>query len=482
MSPRPSSRPSGSAGGLGAGTGSSSTGAGASGSSPTSRRGIRRPASGRMTRWRRSPTSATASAVSTAPGRSGVEQGTGGGGQGPEPTGADLHPEAVGHHLLDLVGLVEDDHLVGREHGPAAGQVGAVQVGVDHHHVGLGRPGPGVLGEAVVARRAAEGARALAGGGRDHGPGPEVGLELELGPVAGGGVLRPTGPAAGPGRRAGPPSTGSPAGHRSSSRRSAGRRRRAGRPAPGWRVSCSPRPPISDDPLAAQVVAPSLEHGEGEVAARRPRPPGAGPWWPAGPGGPWWRWPPPPAGRTGRRGSGRPGTCRCRCRPGPPGAGGSAMARPTAAAICLLARSGLAAPGERGGHLGQRAWPPRRSSDRPYRRPRSGPCTVPPRPISATRRPGRRPRPGPTITMTHRSTGAGSRRPIAAADLAADDRPGGDQPGHRPRDVGGGDEEQPGHRVDHQGQAFLVPLRRWRSSSMKMASRAMRMTPWAAPK
>ena len=30
--------------------------------------------------------------------------------------------------------------------------------------------------------------------------------------------------------------------------------------------------------------------------------------------------------------------------------------------------------------------------------------------------------------------------------------------------------------------AFLVPLSRWRSSSMKMASRAMRMTPWAAPK
>ena len=57
--------------------------------------------------------------------------------------------------------------------------------------------------------------------------------------------------------------------------------------------------------------------------------------------------------------------------------------------------------------------------------------------------------------MTHRSTGGGQAPAEAAADLAADDRAGGDQPGHRPRDVGGGDEEDAGHRVDDEGQRVL---------------------------
>ncbi len=112
-------------------------------------------------------------------------------GQGPESPGADLHPETVGHDLFNFVGFIEDHNVVGREHGTATGQVGSVQVGVDHHHVGRRRPAPGIFGEALPARRATECSRAFAGGCRHHGPRPEVGLEVKLGPVPGGGVLRP---------------------------------------------------------------------------------------------------------------------------------------------------------------------------------------------------------------------------------------------------------------------------------------------------
>ena len=59
----------------------------------------------------------------------------------------------------------------------------------------------------------------------------------------------------------------------------------------------------------------------------------------------------------------------------------------------------------------------------------------------------------------------------SATDLAADNRPGGDQPGHRPRDMVRAMNTTPATRVDGEGQGVLVPLRRWRSSSMKIASR-----------
>ena len=88
-----------------------------------------------------------------------VDEAAGRGGQRPEPPGPDLGAQAVGHDLFDLVGLVEDDDVVGREHHAPAGQVGPVQMGVDHHHVGLGGAAPGLLGEAVPPRGAAEGAR-----------------------------------------------------------------------------------------------------------------------------------------------------------------------------------------------------------------------------------------------------------------------------------------------------------------------------------
>ena len=112
-------------------------------------------------------------------------------GQGAEATRGDLDAQARGHHLLELVGLVEDDDVVLGQHGPPAGQVGAVEVGVDHHHVGRHGPVPGGLGEAPVPRGAVEGPRALAGADADHAPGPAAGLEAQVGPVAARRALRP---------------------------------------------------------------------------------------------------------------------------------------------------------------------------------------------------------------------------------------------------------------------------------------------------
>ena len=194
-----------------------------------------------------------------------VEQRPGGGGQGPEAAGTDLHTEAVGHHLLHLVGLVEHHHLMGREHSAPAGQVGPVEMGVDHDDIGLGGPGPGGLGEALPAGGAPEGPGALPCGGRDHGPGPEMGFELEFGPVPGGGVV-------------GPP-------HETTDllaetahlgrvvRRGGVAARDGGEGVVG--VGGVGRSgleghllaPSADlgDPLPAEVVAPSFQHGEGEA-------------------------------------------------------------------------------------------------------------------------------------------------------------------------------------------------------------------------
>ena len=79
----------------------------------------------------------------------GVDNGTGGDRQGPEPSGSYFEPQAVGHHILDLVGLIEHHDLVFGQHGTSAGEVGPVEVGVDHDDVGFGSPGAGMLGKAV---------------------------------------------------------------------------------------------------------------------------------------------------------------------------------------------------------------------------------------------------------------------------------------------------------------------------------------------
>ena len=66
--------------------------------------------------------------------------------------------------VLELVGLVEHDDVVLGQEGAAAGDVHAVEVGVDDHDVGgLRRARRAVLGEARVAERAAGRAGALLG-------------------------------------------------------------------------------------------------------------------------------------------------------------------------------------------------------------------------------------------------------------------------------------------------------------------------------
>ena len=67
--------------------------------------------------------------------------------------GRDLDAEAGRHHLFELVRLVEDDDVVLGQHDPPAGQVGPVEVGVDHDDVGRGRPVAGRLGEALARPR-----------------------------------------------------------------------------------------------------------------------------------------------------------------------------------------------------------------------------------------------------------------------------------------------------------------------------------------
>ena len=298
-----------------------------------------------------------------------------------------------------------------------------------------------------------------------------MGLEVELGPVAGGGVRRPSATSR--------PRPGSPSAARCRPGRPGAspaaahvpRRRVSGSSASGGSAPAGRQgellAPTADlgDPLAAQVVAPTLEHGEGEVAAAR-------------------------AAATRGRSLVASWSCRALVAVAtttrwPEQDGGDQVGQRLAGAGAGL-HDQVAPVGDGPAHgLGHLAcWPgrdspppgraaatrarvrrsPRRSSTDPiggagrlrgHRRP--APPTVgadvTPSPVSATPRPGPTATPSPTTTMTHRRHGAGSRRPIAAADLAADDRPGGDEPGHRPRDVGGGDEEDPGHGVDHEGQA-----------------------------
>ena len=215
------------------------------------------------------------------PGRRRIDEGACRGGEGPEPAGPDLHAQAVGHDLLHLVGLVEDHDLMGREHRTPAGQVGPVQVGVHYHHVGLGGTGAGVLGEAVAARRAPEGARALACRGGHHGPGPVVGLEVELGAVAGGRLVGPphqppdlvpqatgldgiAGVGSGVGSGVG---TGVGSGVARLGQRVIG----VGRVGPPG-LEGQLLAPAADlgHPLPAHVVAAPLQHGEGEPAVEGP--------------------------------------------------------------------------------------------------------------------------------------------------------------------------------------------------------------------
>ena len=72
-----------------------------------------------------------------------------------EPPGSDLEPARVRHDVLELMGLVDHHHVVLGQHGTVAVEIETEQVGVDHDHVGVGRPVPRLLGEARTALRAA---------------------------------------------------------------------------------------------------------------------------------------------------------------------------------------------------------------------------------------------------------------------------------------------------------------------------------------
>ncbi len=78
-----------------------------------------------------------------------------------EAPGRDHPAEGGGGDVLEGVGLVHHHHVVVGQRCAAAGQVGTVEVAVDHHHVGVGGPVPGVLGEAGVPVITALRSRAL---------------------------------------------------------------------------------------------------------------------------------------------------------------------------------------------------------------------------------------------------------------------------------------------------------------------------------
>ena len=86
-------------------------------------------------------------------------------------TARDLGAEVRGRDVLEMVRLVEDQPLVGRQdcgllpivRGLPHGEVGGQQVMVDHHDVRLRRPAPRLEQEALIEERALH-------------PGAEVGL------------------------------------------------------------------------------------------------------------------------------------------------------------------------------------------------------------------------------------------------------------------------------------------------------------------
>ncbi len=166
------------------------------------------------------------------------------------------------------MGLVEDDHVVFGQHRAAAGQVRAVEVRVDDHDVGRRRPVAGGLGEAAPAFGAVERSGALAGADAHHVPRPVGGLKAQVGPVTAAGLLRPADQ---------PPDLLDQTFRRGAIVGTAGRRhiRVPARPIGGVslvgparrlvaELSLDPARPHLGHPLAADVVAAALQHGEVE--------------------------------------------------------------------------------------------------------------------------------------------------------------------------------------------------------------------------
>ncbi len=112
-------------------------------------------------------------------------------GQRLEAAGADLEAKGGRSDVLEFMGLIEDDQVVGRKQIASGGERGRIEVGVHHDHIGLCGPGAGRLGKTDVARGAASGAGALPRPDAQLGPGHRTGLPGQVGPVSGGGAFRP---------------------------------------------------------------------------------------------------------------------------------------------------------------------------------------------------------------------------------------------------------------------------------------------------
>ena len=81
------------------------------------------------------------------------DQGASGHGQRAEPGGRHLDAKTRGHHLLELVCLVEDHGVVIGQHGTPTRQMGAVEMGVDDDDVSQRRPFPRSLRRSSGRRR-----------------------------------------------------------------------------------------------------------------------------------------------------------------------------------------------------------------------------------------------------------------------------------------------------------------------------------------
>ena len=106
-----------------------------------------------------------------------------------------LKPEVVGGHVLQRVGLVEDDRVVvGQDLDPGARgphrEVGEEEVVVDEEQLGRRRAGAGAGDEALVPELALATKARVAGGG-EIAPGGELVGQVDLAPVAGLGRTQP---------------------------------------------------------------------------------------------------------------------------------------------------------------------------------------------------------------------------------------------------------------------------------------------------
>ena len=122
-----------------------------------------------------------------------IDDASHGRGDGGESAGGEVDPDGVAHHVLEDVGLVEDDDVVLGQDRIVGTHVQAVEVGVHDHHVSGGGAVSGDLGEAGRAERTSTRARALVGGDAHCPPHRWIGEAVELGLVTGLARFGPTG-------------------------------------------------------------------------------------------------------------------------------------------------------------------------------------------------------------------------------------------------------------------------------------------------